>query len=349
YRDTQLSRLGTPNFHQIPINRPVAESHNNQRDGYMQTEILKSRTAYFPNTLGGGCPHLSKISEGAFSSYAERIDAQKIRTRSKSFNDHFSQPALFYRSLAAWEKAHVVEAYSFELGKCTHKHIQQRMLWLIQQIDIDLAKKVSGNLGVEIPEDIDRPINQAIGKDVNIEDFQPGPKKDYLDRSRALSQANTKFESIATRQIAVLAADGFDMESFGKVKKEMEGKNAVVKIVAHHGGTIKCNTKMEHAVDASINTTESVLYDAIYIPGGEMSIKALGENGKFIKFINEALKHCKAIAVSGEGEQLLDRTYAAQLKDDKAILRNSDPKEFIKAIAHHRNWDRLPQTLSIPA
>src|SRR5690606_22238766 len=324
YRDTQLSRLGTPNFHQIPINRPVAESHNNQRDGYMQTEILKSRTAYFPNTLGGGCPHLSKISEGAFSSYAERIDAQKIRTRSKSFSDHFSQPALFYRSLADWEKAHVVEAYSFELGKCTYKHIQQRMLWLIEQIDMDLAKKVSENLGIEIPADIDRPINQAIGRDVNVEDFQPGPKKDYLDRSRTLSQANTKFESIATRQIAVLAADGFDMESYGKIKEVLEEKNAVVKIIAPQGGTIKCNTNMEHTVDASINTNESVLYDAVYVPGGQMSIKTLMQNGKFIKFVNEALKHCKAIAVSGEGKQLLDKTYAIQLKDDKAIFRNPE-------------------------
>ena len=105
---------------------------------------------------------------------------------------------------------------------------------------------------------------------------------------------------------------------------------------------------MEHAVDASINTTESVLYDAVYIPGGEMSIKALQENGKFIKFINEALKHCKAVAISGEGEQLLDRTYAPQLKDDKAIFRNPEPKEFINAIAHHRNWDRMPHTVSIP-
>src|SRR5690606_27088723 len=113
-------------------------------------------------------------------------------------------------------------------------------------------------------------------------------------------------------------------------------------------GTIKCNTNMEHTVDASINTTESVLYDAVYVPGGQMSIKTLMQNGKFIKFVNEALKHCKAIAVSGEGKQLLDKTYAIQLKDDKAIFRNPEPQEFIDAIAHHRNWDRMPQTKSIP-
>ena len=131
YRDTQLSRLGSPNFHQIPINRPVGETHNNQRDGHMQMQIPKGNTTYFPNTLGGGCPHLSKITEGAFHSYEERIDANKIRTRSESFIDFFSQPALFYRSLQAWEKQHVMEAYSFELGKCMHGHIKERMLWMI--------------------------------------------------------------------------------------------------------------------------------------------------------------------------------------------------------------------------
>ncbi len=203
YRDTQLSRLGSPNFHQIPINRPLADSQHNQRDGHMQMNVPKGQTAYFPNTLGGGCPHLSKISEGAFSSYEEKIDAKKIRNRSESFTDYFSQPALFYRSLADWEKDHVAGAYSFELGKCTHEHIQKRMLWMIAQIDEDLAEKVASNLGLEVPDDIERPINQAIGADADVDSLQPGPKKNYLDESPALSQAKTKFESIATRQIAV--------------------------------------------------------------------------------------------------------------------------------------------------
>ncbi|WP_373073830.1 catalase, partial [Zeaxanthinibacter enoshimensis] len=198
YRDTQLSRLGSPNFHQIPINQPVTPTFHNQRDGHMQTQIPKGQTAYFPNTLGGGCPHLSKIAEGAFHSYEERIDAKKIRTRSKSFSDHFSQPALFYRSLAPWEQEHVADAYSFELGKCMHNHIKERMLWLIQQIDNELAKKVAENLGMKIPGKIEQPVNQAIGADSNPEDFQPGPAKNYLDKSSALSQANTRFDSIAT-------------------------------------------------------------------------------------------------------------------------------------------------------
>ena len=348
YRDTQLSRLGSPNFHQIPINKPIVDTHNNQRDGHMQTEIPKGGTAYFPNTLSGGCPHLAKISEGAFHSYEERIDAKKIRSRSDSFSDHFSQPALFYRSLEKWEQAHVADAYSFELGKCMHDHIKERMLWLIAQINKDLAKKVAENLGMKIPKDIERPINQAIGADSNVEDFQPGPAKNYLDKSKALSQANTKFDSIATRKIAVLAADGFSINDFTSMKDALEKEGAMVKIIAPMGGHIKSNEGKEFKVDASIATTESVLFDALYIPGGKKSIDMILTKPKYIKFINEAFKHCKAIAVSNEGEKVLDKTFVSDYKDDKAVLINKKSAEFIGAISKHRNWERMNIADSLP-
>ncbi len=348
YRDTQLSRLGSPNFHQIPINRPIVETHNNQRDAQMQMDIPKGQTAYFPNSLSGGCPHLSKMSEGGFHSYEERIDAKKIRTRSESFNDHFSQPALFYRSLADWEKEHVAAAYTFELGKCNHDHIKQRMLWLISQIDTDLAKEVAEGLGIEIPSNIEKPINQAIGADADIEKHQPGKKKIYLEKSEALSMANTKFDSIATRQIAVLAADGFNMENYKPIKQALEKEGASVKIVAPHGGSIKSNQGVVYKVDAAIATTESVLFDAIYIPGGEKSVNALLNNGKYLKFINETFKYCKAIAVNDEGEELLNASFASDFKDDKAIHINDTTSNFIKSIAKHRNWERREHTNKVP-
>ena len=349
YRDTQLSRLGSPNFHQIPINRPVVDGHNNQRDGHMQMEIPKGQTAYFPNTLSGGCPHLSKMAEGAFTSYEERIDARKIRTRSESFSDHFSQPALFYRSLAKWEQEHVAGAYTFELGKCKQDPIKLRMLWLIDQIDTDLAKKVAKGLGLKVPKNIDKPINQAIGADADVQKHQPGAKKIYLNESPALSQAKTKFDSIATRQIAVLAADGFSMANLRKMKTLLEKEGAMLKIIAPMGGTIICDEKMEHKVDASIMTTESVLFDAVYIPGGKKSIQALGENVKYIKFVNEAFKHCKAIAVDAEGADFLNKTYAGKHTDDKAVLVNEKAMAFKDAIQKHRNWDRMEIAESVPA
>ncbi|MCM4166492.1 Catalase HPII [Arenibacter antarcticus] len=348
YRDTQLSRLGSPNFHQIPINQPLVNAHNNQRDGHMQMNIPKGQTAYFPNTLGGGCPYLSQISEGGFSSYEERIDAKKIRTRSKSFSDHFSQPALFYRSLSKWEQDHIADAYSFELGKCTHNHIKERMLWLIEQIDDELAQTVSKNIGLVIPKNIDQPINQAIGADSNVDDFQPGPKINYLEKSPALSQANTKFESIATRQIAVLVADGFSSRDFNKMKAALSKGKAIVKLIAPTGGVVTSDSNDEHEVNAAISTTESVLYDAVYIPGGEASIKKLLRHSKYIKFINEALKHCKAIAIDNEAGQLLEQTYGKDFKNDPAVLINGDPQKFISAIAKHRNWERMEKATHIP-
>lgn len=349
YRDTQLSRLGTPNFHQIPINRPVVESHNNQRDGQMQMEIPKGQTAYFPNSISGGCPHLSKMAEGAFGSYEERIDARKVRNRSESFNDHFSQPALFYRSLSTWEQDHVADAYTFELGKCKFDSVKERMLYMVNQIDNTLAKKVAEGLGLKVPEKIDGPINQSIGADADVEKQQPGPKKNYLDQSPALSQAKTKFDSIETRQIAVLAADGFSMENLEKMKSVLEEGGAIIKIIAPMGGSITCDENIQHKVDASIMTTESVLFDAVYIPGGKKSVDALSENSKFIKFINEAFKHCKAIAVDGEGKEFLDKTYAGKHTDDKAIFVNKDAKHFKAAIKQHRNWDRMAIAEEVPA
>ena len=348
YRDTQLSRLGSHNFHQLPINRPIVDVYTNQRDGHMQMDIPKGRTAYFPNTLGGGCPYLSTVADGGFQSYQERIDGRKIRSRSDSFNDHFSQPALFYRSLSDWEREHVVDAYSFELGKCEHVPIKERMLWLIEQIDADLARKVSDNIGLEIPDGLERPINQAIGADVRSGDHQPGRKRNYLDSSPSLSQSNTRFDTIATRQVAFLVADGFNMKAFKKMKQALEKEHGIVKLVAPNGGQIMCDTEMKHDVDAAIMTTESVLFDAVYIPGGSKAVDTLLRKGKFLKFLNEAFKHCKAIAVDGEGERLLDLSAFEKFKDDKAILINADPKDFISAIAQHRNWERRERSAEIP-
>ena len=347
YRDTQLSRLGTHNFHQIPINKPISQVHNNQRDGHMQMEIPKGRAAYFPNSLGGGCPYLSSEDQGGFTSYQEKIDGRKIRARSESFSDHFSQPALFYRSLSDWEKTHVADAYAFELGKCEVEPIKLRMLWLISQIDEKLANTVAQELGLEVPVEIEKPINQAIGADANVAKYQPKKKKNYLDNSKALSQSNTRFDSIATRQIAFLLGDGFDMHSYKKMSSALDTQSAIVKIVAPHGGKILCSEGMEHQVDAAIATTESVLFDAVYIPGGKESINQLMQKAKFTKFLREAYKHCKAIAVDKEGEKFLDQIGIEGLKTDQAIFINESPEKFIDAISQHRNWERMNKAKNV--
>lgn len=349
YTDTQLSRLGSPNFSEIPINRPINEVHNNQRDAHMRMTVNKGKTAYFPNSIGGGCPHLAKMAEGGFTSYEERIDAKKVRERSESFNDHFSQPALFYRSLQPWEQNHLADAYTFELGKCTYNHIKERMLYILNQIEEDLASKVAKGLGMEIPTEIDTPLNQAIGADSDVEKHQPPQKKVYLDKSEALSQTHLSGNSIVSRKIAALVSDGFDGEALMNMKNALEEKGAIIQLIATHGGTVKCDKGKNHQVDAALLTTESVLFDAIFVPGGEESVKDLLTEAKAKKFINESLMHCKAIAVSKEGEQLLDATYGKDFKDDQAVFINQSADDFAKAIANHRNWNREEKSKSIPA
>ncbi len=349
YRDTQLSRLGSVNFEQIPINQGIHAAHNNERDGQMTMQIPKGKTAYFPNTLGGGCPYLTTLAEGGYESFTERIDGHKIRTRSESFVDYFSQPALFYRSLTDWEKAHTADAYTFELGKVNYPHIQKRMLYLINQIDEALAQQVADGLGLEVPDSVEGPVNQAIGADADVDKMQPPAKKIYLDKSAALSETYIKTDTIATRQIAVLAADGFDGNDFGPMKEALEKENAMVKIVAPHGGTLTCSKGHDHQVAAAIMTTESVLFDAVYIPGGKKSLDALMKKAKFKKFVDEAFMHCKAIAVDGAGVHLLDATHVGKYKnDDKAVFVDGTPQDFIKAIAQHRNYDRMEVAKMIP-
>ncbi|MFD1770821.1 catalase [Sphingobacterium suaedae] len=345
YTDTQLSRLGGPNFHELPINRPINPVHNNQRDAQMRMTIDKGKVAYFPNTIGGGCPYLAKMAEGGFTSFEERVDAKKIRDRSESFSDHFSQPALFFRSLSTWEKNHLINAYSFELGKCTYESIKLRMLWLLAQIDGALANAVASKLGLDIPASIEKPVNQNIGADADPLRYEPIPAKRYLDKSEALSQQYRSSDHLEARKIAALVADGFDGARLEKMKTYLEGRGAVVHLIAPHGGTVACSKQVSHPVDAAWMTTESVLYDAVYIPGG--NINALLSEGKVLKFINEAVKHCKALAFDGEGAQLMQASAARDFSDDEAILLDRDPEDFGDAIASHRNWDREPLTAHI--
>src|SRR5690606_17583574 len=135
YTDTQLTRLGGPNFHEIPINRSISPVSNNQRDGFMRQEINTGRVSYHPNSLGGGCPYQAMIASGGFNSVNERIDAKKIRARGESFSDHFSQARLFYNSQTDIEKRHIAKAFKFELGKCETMEIRVRMLRLIAEVD----------------------------------------------------------------------------------------------------------------------------------------------------------------------------------------------------------------------
>ena len=347
YLDTQISRLGGPNFHEIPINRPIAPLHNNQRDSQFRQTINKGKVAYEPNTLGGGCPFQSMAKDGGFTSYQEKIDGRKIRVRSDSFRDHFTQAALFFNSQAEYEKTHIVNALSFELGKLETGAIRSRMVFILNQIDESLASRVADNLGIEIPAKLDLPMNMSFPADANPDDYQPIPKKDAkVKKSDALSMANTVKDTIKTRQIAFLVADGFDANDVKAMKTALEKEGATAKIIGMKSNSVKDADGGEMKVDHALRTVASVLFDAVYIPGGEKSANALSEEADAIEFVNEAFRHCKAIAASGAGVNFLkEETYVSKAKDDKAVILSDNgadgaTKDFINAIAQHRNWDR---------
>ena len=350
YTDTQLSRLGGPNFHEIPINRPIAPVHNNQRDGHMQQIINTGQSSYNPNTTGNGCPFQAKAMEGGFLSYNERIDAGKVRTRSQSFFDHFSQATLFFNSQSEPEKNHIVNALRFELGMVKTEAIRIRVLGMLTQVDKFLASKVAEGLGIPVPKALVQPLNQSIPADGDPKKFQPIKVKPSLQSSKALSMANTVKNTIKTRRIAILVADGVDAVSLNKMKQALEAAGAQTKIIAPHLGNIATAKGKQINVDQSLLTAASVLFDAVYIPGGQKSAAALQKEPNAIHFINEAYKHCKVIAAEGEGTKLLFITNAGikiNSKDKTAknhiangVLLNHNSKEFIKAVAQHRFWER---------
>ena len=352
YLDTQLTRLGGPNFHEIPINRSVAPVHNNQRDGFMRQTVNHGQTSYEPNTLRGGCPFQAGMDMSGFASYAERIDAQKVRARSASFLDHFSQATLFYNSQTEPEKNHIIRALRFELGKVETPAIRERMLGLLAQVDRGLAQSVAQGLGIEIPKKLDKPINMSIPADTDPRKLQPKRVAQEVEVSAPLSEVNNPNfpkNTIKTRKVAVLLADGFDEEALAEMSGALLSAGASPKTVAPRLGNIRGANGSEIKVDFSFLTGSSVMFDAVFIPGGEASVEALHAVPESAEFVSEAYKHCKTIAAHGTGVDFADRVLEAFLESSngqQGVVLNRDASigeisaTFIEAIAAHRHWER---------
>jgi catalase len=362
YTDTQLIRLGGPNFHEIPINRPVAPVHNNHRDGHMRQTINQGRVSYQPNTLGGGCPMQAKADMGGFISYAEKIDARKIRGRGEKFFDHFSQAALFYNSQSHAEKAHIVQALRFELGKVEVPAIRERMVGLLANVDQTLAGLVAQGLGIPVPR-LTGPLNLSVPADGNVKQHQPQRPTGVAARSKALSMLVTEPGPIATRKIAILAADGVNDADIAGMKKALVAAGAQAKVVAPRLGSLEGQKGAAVNIDFSLLTAGSVLFDAVYIPGGEESVEILKGDAKALLFVKEAYLHCKTIAATGEGVDLLRAAHLAAdktavpytkgipkneeeyLMPDEGVITGAGPasriaSKFIEGISLHRHFDR---------
>jgi catalase len=353
YTDTQLKRLGSPNFHEIPINRSVAPVHNNQRDAQMRQTINTGKVSYEPNSLNAGCPFQAAMKDGGFHSHEERIDAKKVRARSKSFHDHFSQATLFFNSQSAAERKHLAAALCFELGKVEVPAIRERMVGILTQIDKGLAKTVATKLGLSVPAKPEQPINHSFGADTDPRSVQPITVKPSIEKSEALSMANTVKNTIKSRKVAALIAEGFDGSQLAAMKKALTGQGAQLKTVATHLGDILASDGSAVNADFSFLTAASVLFDAVYIPGGADSAANLGAEPDAVHFVDEAYKHCKAIAATGEGVSFLRGTAAADAaEDDTAVISGSKlsqvAADFITAIGSHRNWER-ERSRKVPA
>jgi catalase len=357
YLDTQLIRLGGPNFHEIPINRPIAPLHNNQRDGYMRQTVNRGQTSYEPNSLRGGCPFQAGRDVSGFASYTERIDAEKIRQRNPKFHDHFSQATLFYNSQSEVEKGHIIRALRFELGKVETPPVRERMLGMLAQVHAGLAESVAEGLGLNVPRKLEKPLNMSVPADVDPKKVQPKRLEQSIDVSAALRQIdNPNFpgRTIETRKIAVLLADGFDDGAVAEMNKALLTAGAAPKTIAPRLGVVTGANGTELKVDFSFLTAASVLFDAVYIPGGEASVNSLTGEQDALEFVQEAFKHCKTIAASGVGTDFLKASIAEKIKSDdaglivdrdQAIIKTADL--FIEAIAKHKHWQREQITMPL--
>lgn len=333
YTDTQLSRLGGPNFHQIPINRPVAPNHNNQRDALHQHLVHKGRASYEPNSIDGGWPKETPpaAQDGGFESYQERIDAHKIRQRSDSFSDHFSQARLFFQSMSPTEQQHIIKAYSFELGKVERETIRAREVnEILANIDLKLAAAVAANLGLPAP---------SAGT-VQVKGSQ-------LAQSPALSQMNHPGSvGIKGRKIAVLVADGVDAASVDKLVKALEAHSARPMLLGPTSAPVMAADGKQLPVDASMEGMPSIMFDGIVVPAGKASTDALAGSGLAKHFLLEGYKHLKAMVVTKE---LLG---SLGLKEDKGLLLGDEQKTvdaFVKAVEGHRVWEREAAAEAVPA
>ncbi|SPO52581.1 hydroperoxidase HPII(III) (catalase) [Pseudomonas sp. JV551A1] len=333
YTDTQLSRLGGPNFHQIPVNRPVAPNHNNQRDALHQHVVHRGRASYEPNSIDGGWPKETPpaAQDGGFESYQERIDANKIRQRSESFGDHFSQARLFFQSMSPTEQQHIIKAYSFELGKVERETIRAREVnEILANIDLKLAAAVAANLGLPAP---------SAGT-VQVKGSQ-------LAQSPALSQMNHPGSvGIKGRKIAVLVADGVDAASADKLVKALEAHSARPMLLGPTSAPVKTADGKQLPVDASMEGMPSIMFDGVVVPGGKASIDALAASGLAKHFLLEGYKHLKAMVLTKE---LLG---SLGLKEDKGLLLGDEQKTvdaFVKAVEGHRVWEREAAAEAVPA
>jgi len=323
YFDTQLLRLGGPNFHEIPINAPIAPAHNNQRDGFHRQAIHRGRVSYEPNSLGGGCPFQAGMR--GFTSFPEAIADDKLRGKPEKFGDHYSQATLFWNSQVPYEKAHIIRAFRFELTKVQVPAIRERTVSMLRNVSDELAQAVAEGLGMRLPRAMPRVMD---------------PPRPEVASSPALSLTYRPGDgSIRGRKVAILAAPGVDAGSVTRIQAALAKAGAVARLLAARLGSLDTDNGETVEADATFETMPSVLFDAVVVPDGDGAADELTTLGQVREFLRDQFRHGKAILMLGAGERVVAEA-GVPVNDgsDWALVRDIDT--FIAALGRHRNWER---------
>ncbi|MEI2264801.1 catalase HPII [Erwinia sp. CGal63] len=340
YTDTQISRLGGPNFHEIPINRPTCPYHNFQRQGMHRMDIDTNPANYEPNSINDNWPRETPPSphRGGFESYQERIEGHKVRERSPSFGEYYSQPRLFWNSQTPVEQQHIIDAFSFELSKVARAYIRERVVDHLVHIDVSLANGVAENLGIALS---DEKMHTAPPKDVN------GLKKDA-----SLSLYAVPSGSIKGRQVALLISDGVVAADVLAILQELKAQGVHGKLLAPHMGQVRADDGSNLPIDATFSGLPSLTFDAVIVPDGNIDALLLSGDARY--FLLEAYKHLKVIGLSGDARRFKSQFGLGDSEREEGLIEDDKAEgvlmsEFLSAMGAHRVWSRSQKALSVPA
>lgn len=317
YTDTQLIRLGGPNFHELPINRPVCPFHNNQRDGYGRQTVNKGKVSYQKSSFTNHTPAPVSEEDGGYVHYQEKVEGRKVRKRSDSFKDHFSQATMFWNSMSDAEQQHITEAFSFELGKCDSIDTRQQVVDMYANVNLKLAQEIAANIGVKAPQN---------------------GNTDTSKKSPALSQENT-IKTAKTRKVGVIVSPDFNSKDVMEVLDKLEAKGVQYEIISEQQGKLEVGNGKQLMIDHTFTTADPVLFDAIYAVGGPEISKKFTRNAAY--YVTEAFNHFKPIGATHDGKKWLD---ANGYTGEPGVITGDSMKDFadsfVEAIAAHRHWNR---------
>ena len=339
YTDTQISRLGGPNFHEIPINRPTCPYHNFQRDGMHRQDIDTNPANYEPNSINDNWPRETPPApkRGGFESYQERIDGNKIRERSPSFGEYYAHPRLFWNSQTPIEQQHIIGGFSFELSKVVRTYIRERVVDQLARIDIQLAQSVADNLGITLT---DEQRNLAPPKEVN------GVKKDP-----SLSLYAVPGGSIKGRVVAILLNDKTRASDVLGIMQALKTQGVHAKLLYSRMGEVTADDGSVLPVAATFAGAPSLTVDAVIVPCGD--IDSLLSNGDAVYYLLEAYKHLKPIALSGDARRFKAQLKVADQGEDGIVEGDNVDDAFMTKLfdllAAHRVWSRSSKIDQIPA